>query len=90
MIIAWENISLLFFPFYGSVRVSHTFFGCGGGYRKREQPSTTRHFREKTERTAKKLHKTSVERFAIFEKLVFAITSRILRILMEHIQGVLI
>ena len=27
-----------------------------------------------------------VENFAIFEKLVFAITSRILRILMEHIK----
>ena len=29
---------------------------------------------------------TRVEHFAIFESLVFAITSRILRILMEHIE----
>ena len=31
-------------------------------------------------------YKLRVEQFAIFDKLVFAITSRILRILMEHIE----
>ena len=31
-------------------------------------------------------NKTRVEHFATFEKLVFAITSRVLRILMQHID----